>query len=726
MDGQLHTKTYDSTMLEHMPIGVALFDSQDLRLLAANSHFHNLIDTLVDPTWKNGRTIGHSIIEYLPEAEETGVVAIFRRVAKTGIPYSTGDFAFSGFESGITYWNWTLDPIRDNDGRIVQLILTCSEITAQVLARQEAERIHTALSRTNRIVEADRKRLEVIETVAHSVRESLDTESISMAAIKAVTTCFDSLYVYIHIANPTQKTLDLLHIHPVPVKKSSFSTVRHIPYGSSFPIGQAYKQHNPIIIEDLQAAPGLGIIERSNALVKSGGHGYACVPLWFGDTFEGTLTAVFKECITEDGPEVQALVGSSTHIAAALAHARLHKTVENERRRLRCILDQLPQGILITEASNGLISYANAAAAHILGTPVSGLIGIPLIQHPQITTLIQAALPATQAGMPATGASSYTQALYNENSVKSMNNYPIFPWHFIVIRALVGESISSQETMVVRPDGSKVITLSSSAPLRIGGGGISGAVIVFQDVTAQKSIEQQKNEFLSIASHELRTPITAIQGFAEILQMNATQEQSLGPQSLRALTFINEQSESLTRLIEEMLDLTRVENAQLLLNLAAHDLISTMKHVIETQATADTNHNLQFVLEGLQDTDTLIGVFDENRIVQVLNNLISNAIKYSPAGSKIEVGLRYSPATPHEALIWVKDSGIGIAANELPNIFKRFHRANGLDHSISGLGIGLYLVQEVVTRHQGRVWVESTEGKGSSFYVRLPLNGKQC
>ncbi len=726
MDGQIHTKTYDYTMLEHMPIGVALFDSQDLGLLAANTLFHTFIDTFLDPTWKNGRAIGHSIIEYLPKAKETGVVAIFRRVAKTGIPYSAGEFAFSGCERGITYWNWTLDPIRDSDGRVVQLIQTATEITAQVLARQEAERVHAALSETNRIAETDRKRLEVIETVAHSVRESLDADNISMAAIKAVNTCFDALYIYIHIANSNQKTLDLLHIHPVPAKKPSFSSVQHIPYDSSFPIAQAYKQHNPIIIEDLQTAPSLGIIDSSNALVMSGAHGYTCVPLWFGDTFEGTLTAVFKECISEDGPEVQALVGSGMYIAAALAHARLHRTVENERRRLRAVLDQLPEGILITEASNGCISYANAAAANILGIPVTSLTGIPLNRHPQILTLIHDALPVPQAGLPAAGTSNYPQAAYKENIATRINNHPIFPWHFAVIRALGGETISSQEAMVVRPDGNKVITLSSSAPLRIEGGDITGAVIVFQDVTAQKSIEQQKNEFLSIASHELRTPITAIQGFAEILQMNATQEQSLSPQSLRALTFINEQSQSLTRLIEEMLDLTRIENAQLLLNLAPHDLISTIKHVIETQATAGANHNFQLVPEGLQDTDTLIGVFDENRFVQVLNNLISNAIKYSPAGSRIEVGLRYSPTTPHEALIWVKDSGIGIAANELPHIFKRFHRASGLDRSISGLGIGLYLVQEVVTRHRGRVWAESTEGSGSTFYVRLPLKSKQA
>ena len=266
-----------------------------------------------------------------------------------------------------------------------------------------------------------------------------------------------------------------------------------------------------------------------------------------------------------------------------------------------------------------------------------------------------------------------------------------------------------------------MILLGSAAPLRSTDRAITGMLLVFQDITAQKSVEQHKKAFLSIASHELRTPIAAIQGFAEILQMQASKEQKLSPQGLRAITFINEQSQSLTRLIEEMLDITRIENAQLQLDIAMHDLVSTIAHVIETQATTAPEHHLQFVLDGLPSPAKLMGKFDENRIVQVLNNLISNAVKYSSAGSNIEVGLCRCSGNADNALIWVKDSGIGISAHELPHIFKRFHRANNIDPSISGLGIGLYLVQELVTCHGGRVWAESTEKSGSTFYVQLPL-----
>ncbi len=110
------------------------------------------------------------------------------------------------------------------------------------------------------------------------------------------------------------------------------------------------------------------------------------------------------------------------------------------------------------------------------------------------------------------------------------------------------------------------------------------------------------------------------------------------------------------------------------------------------------------------------------RIIQVLNNLINNAVKYSPDHNEIEVGLRFTVDKPDEVIIWVRDHGIGIAANELPHIYERFHRASNLDRSISGLGIGLYLVNELVTQHEGHIWVESIEGKGSTFYVTLPLH----
>src|SRR5207245_1188658 len=135
--------------------------------------------------------------------------------------------------------------------------------------------------------------------------------------------------------------------------------------------------------------------------------------------------------------------------------------------------------------------------------------------------------------------------------------------------------------MVIRPDGSHVVTLSSAAPIRRENGLITGAALVFQDITRQKSIEQQKEDFLLIASHELRTPLTVMMGFAEILQMNVSQELPGDTVNQRAITSIIEQSDYLSRLINEMLDISRIERHQFALRMASHDLLKTLRFVIE-------------------------------------------------------------------------------------------------------------------------------------------------
>lgn len=689
---QMETHHYADIILEHMPVGVALFEAQNLRLLTANPRFQ----TFLRPCWQEGKAIGHQLIDWAPETQVPSIIAIFRRVAETGIPYRGEEYPLHK-DHGITYWNWTLDPICDNDGHVTHLLLTISNVTAQVQARQQAEHDHASLTQVNQIVETERRRLEIIETVARSVRESMDIESIAKAAVDTIVANFRPLdaCASIHIADPLQQALRALYIYPSsdPEKEPVVKALPYVPYNSSLIMAKACHRHEPIIVEDLHSPEKSD--NKSPILAATGVRGYVCIPLWFKDHFEGTLTTTFKESIRSDGPEVQILIGCSTHIAAALAHVRLHAAIENEHARMRTVLDQLPEGIVLVEASDACISYANAASASILGVPMAGIKGFSLNRLAQI-------------GM-----------------VTYLDGLPVPLEDLPVVRGLRGETIRGREMMVTRSDRSKVVLLCSAAPLRTEHSLITGAVVVFQDITERKTIEQEKNEFLSIASHELRTPITAIQGFAEILQMYVSRGDSLdSPRSLRAISGIIEYSQRLTRLIEEMLDITRIEKAQLRVNLVPCDLLAILAHVIESQSITAKHHQLRLVVEGIEATDRLIGCFDEDRLMQIFHNLVSNAIKYSPTGSEIEVGLRYTKDKPDEVLTWVKDQGIGIAVKEIPLIFKRFHRINTSNRFIKGLGIGLYLVQELVARHGGRVWVESTEGEGSAFYVTLPL--KTC
>jgi two-component system sensor histidine kinase VicK len=245
---------------------------------------------------------------------------------------------------------------------------------------------------------------------------------------------------------------------------------------------------------------------------------------------------------------------------------------------------------------------------------------------------------------------------------------------------------------------------------------------VFQDITIQKSLEQHKNEFFSVINHELRTPLTIIQGYAEMLRLHVQQEESRDPFLNTASTNIMEQSEQLNHLIEDMLNISRIEHAQFTMQFARHDLLATVTRVVESQVVT-SKRPIKLLLDGLEQDDMLVATFDEERIVQVLHNLINNAIKYSTHGDAITVEMHYIPQRGQSVLIQVKDQGMGIPESELPHIFKRFHRAPRLSPAISGFGIGLYLAKEIVTQHGGHIWAESREGVGSTLSFELPLNG---
>lgn len=571
---------YSHFLLEHMDVGVALYAAHDFRLLAVNKAFQQFLDSYLAPRWRHGKAIGHSVQEWSP-VEDTDTIIGSLRMALETATVQQGETALSPFSpSEMTYRRWEIKPIREKGEEITHLLLTTSNVTSQVVARQQAEHMAHLLDKAHREAEAERRRLAVIEAVARSVRTSIDLQQISEVATDALYMSLLPLTITIYSADAESRALHEVSRRTNPQTPATFTRIfsesSTIAYDSIYISGTAYKQRDPIVIEDTQAALAAGEAEATLRIHKTPTRGFVCVPLWFKDSFEGTINALFYEPIQCDGPEVQTLIGCSTHIAAALAHARLHKAVEEERARLQ------------------------------------------------------------------------------------------------------------------------------------------------EDVTQRKTMEQQKNEFLSIASHELRTPITSIQGFAELLNTLIARGKVQTPQSTRALRGILEGSPRLNRLIEELLDLSRLEKDQLFINVAPHDLFALVAYVVEEQELVNKQHSFEMVVEGLRPNEALMVNCDENRLVQVFTNLLSNAVKYSPLHSEITVGLRYKPDMPREVVMWVKDQGIGIPQDELPYIFERFHRARMLDRSISGMGIGLFLVKEVVTRHGGSVWVEQNVGEvGSTFYVKL-------
>lgn len=693
-DVSIKAKPSVETLLAHMSTAVALFNVQELTLLSANQAFLDILTHVLKFPYTPEQIIRKPLHQWLPERYARFFTLLLQKAAKTGAPLHQQVVFAAEDERHLTYFEYLLTPVQNADSSV---ILTINDITAQSMEREQYARIHQTLLEATAHIEDERKRLSMIEEIAHCVKGPLNLVDIGNVVARTLYTNLHPCYVSVYMADNEQRTLHNLGVCPLPDNDESWQLIKSVPYDSEAIIAHTYTRHEPLIIEDLQELQSG--MKQAQQLMQRGYRGYICVPLWCKDAFEGTLSAAFPIPLTAESLEVQTFTGCGKHIASALAHARLLRTIEQKHARLHTILDQLPEGILIVNAADTKISYVNEAAINILGLSATSFINAPLAHLFSVEC----------------------------DEMTTKDGQPLTPSEFAVMRALHGERISGKETLL-RLRGTLFALRSSAAPIRDEHNAIVGAVAIFQDITAHKSIEQQKHEFLELTSHELRSPITAIQGLAEILHMHITRGYQLSTlRSQRAITGIIEYSQQLTWLIEELLDLSRLEKSQLVLNTALCDLHALLVHVIDVQKLTAKQHYFRIVREGIQPQQPFQVNCDEKRIVQVLTNLLNNAIKYSPEGSEIEVGIRYRCEQPTQVLLWVKDQGSGISAHELPFVFERFHRSGALafshatGHAINGLGISLYLVNEFVKRHGGRVWVESREQRGSTFYILLPL-----
>jgi signal transduction histidine kinase len=223
-----------------------------------------------------------------------------------------------------------------------------------------------------------------------------------------------------------------------------------------------------------------------------------------------------------------------------------------------------------------------------------------------------------------------------------------------------------------------------------------------------------RDQFLSIAAHELRTPLTSLLGNAQLLQRRAVRDSTLNERNQQALRVIEQQAIRLKRLIDALLDISRIQNGQLLLSHKPLDLEALAQRMVHEVQPILHQHTIAFAGVGA----SLIVEGDELRLEQVLQNIIQNAIKYSPAGGAITVCVR---AKNGHAYVSISDQGIGIPPESLHQLFQRFYRAENVEaRHISGMGVGLYLVKEIVHLHGGTIEVSSTEGVGSTFTIRLP------
>ncbi len=245
-----------------------------------------------------------------------------------------------------------------------------------------------------------------------------------------------------------------------------------------------------------------------------------------------------------------------------------------------------------------------------------------------------------------------------------------------------------------------------------------------QRLVELEQLDRLKTQFLSMASHELRTPLTAVSGFMQLARrrMSRLSGETDVPPPLReeaqkadeTLELANRQAKKLARLIDELLDVSRLQQGRVEMRLAEIELTDVVRDVAERMRILSKGHEIETKIEGAAPI-----VADRDRIEQVLEDLVGNAIKYSPDSPRIEISLHVNGTN---AVVSVRDGGIGIAPGEVEKIFGLFYRSPDprADH-VGGLGLGLYVSREIVSRHHGRLWAEPNTGAGTTFHVTLPL-----
>ncbi|HEU5376473.1 MAG TPA: ATP-binding protein [Ktedonobacteraceae bacterium] len=387
------------------------------------------------------------------------------------------------------------------------------------------------------------------------------------------------------------------------------------------------------------------------------------------------------------------------HAAREAAEARLAL--------LQHILDELPTGVSLVQGEEARLILSNRTAAALWGA--EWLPGQPALDF-LAASHIHLCDPSGQALPPPT---------------------------FVLLRALrEGTTIHQQQEIICRADGTNLpvlvnaVTLSASllAGLLVEGESHDiadlepAALVVHQDITPLKEVEHLKDHFLGFAAHELRTPLAVLKGFVTMLLTRTEHFGSvLADWQREALVEIEQATGHLDRLAEELIEVARLQAGRLILHRECLDLVSFCQRIVTQmkQSTDGQRHQLRFSTFP-PTLPHLMAEIDGERIEQVLTNILTNAIKYSPAGGQIEVMLQQRPER-QEALIRIRDQGIGIPQAEQALLFGRFVRAsNGKTYGISGTGLGLYLCRELVEQHGGHIWFESTEGAGSTFFLCLP------
>ncbi|HET7699992.1 MAG TPA: ATP-binding protein [Candidatus Limnocylindria bacterium] len=436
----------------------------------------------------------------------------------------------------------------------------------------------------------------------------------------------------------------------------------------------------PIVVADVARDP----FGPNAMLTDDGFRAYAGVPVLFGDEAIGVLYALHRRPTAIDEQGLAFLREIARRTAVAISRDRLladlraaNRQLEELGGRLGSILRSTSEGVCGLDHA-GRFTFVNPAAARLLGFSEQELIG----RHAHSTVHGR-----RRDGSPYPAADCPMRTTFE-----------------------TGEHVVRDDEVLWHKDG-RPIEVEWSATAIFDAGAVAGAVLSFRDIAERKAVERMKDEFVSVASHELRTPLTSIRGALGLIAGGVFGTLPAEADELVRTALRN--AERLGRLVNDLLDLDRMRSGATELQRQEVDIAGIARQAVEVMRPMADAAGVGLELE----MTSCVLPLDADRMLQTLTNLVSNAIKFSPAGGTITIR---SERSESEVRVSVIDQGRGIPAEQLGLIFERFHQVRAADSSRSGgTGLGLAISREIVAQHGGRIWAES-EGRGSTFTIALP------
>ncbi|HUE76288.1 MAG TPA: ATP-binding protein [Chloroflexota bacterium] len=364
----------------------------------------------------------------------------------------------------------------------------------------------------------------------------------------------------------------------------------------------------------------------------------------------------------------------------AFATAEVQDEAAQERARFAAVLATSPAAIIFVDAESRHVN-ANARASAMFGHSFD----------------------------PATGPEQYAHQLLDSDG--NALRFECLPSS----RVLAGETIVGEELRIRRPDGQDVPVVIDATPVLGPDDRLLGAAVTFLDISRLKESERLREEWISMVAHDLRSPITAIIGFTSFLQRLPPERHNTEDEQ-RAIAHMYSSGHRLNRMIEDLLEVSFLASRRLSLEREPTDVVELTRSVVARMASQIDGREIRVTITG----EIPIVAIDPARVEQVLTNLLSNAAKYGYPATPIDVEIE---GTPTHVKVSITNHGVGIRPDDMPHIFERFRRASVRPAGVPGLGLGLYIVRELVNAHGGRVWAESSPGETTTFHFLLPVGG---